>query len=393
MLAEGLGAIAPLLQLLQDELGPGGHHKILLVHPEQPSRLVAVVGVEEGGQAGGQVGLVEVDALLRGGGGVLHVEQVEAVGHAGVRAGDGDVEQPGFHRAEAEGHLKLHPGGDEPAFVLDPGVGPLVLAAVAELLLEQAVVVVEAHPVPRQAQGGDGVQEAGRQTAQPAVAQGGLGLHVLQAGQGLPALIQRGLYVPVYPQGQQVVAQQLADEEFGGEIVQLPLPLGGGAGGGQLLGELEQGVVELAVPTLGQLQAVPGLGDLLKAVFHIHEQRLLSKQSAGRGPSGPVPRRRGHDSAESIPPFPRPVNGQNHQIQAARPSFPRGWQGPPSPAAREPAGGAVGTPPPTVWPVWPWAGAGGGRGPWTAAGGPPGRGPPVRAASATASCRPGWRGC
>ena len=169
MVADGLRGEAPLVQLLQDELGPGGHHEILLVHPQQPACLVAVVGVEEGGQVGGQVGLVKVDALLGGGGGMLHIKQVQPVGHAGVGAGDGDIKELGLHRPEAEGHLKLRPGGDEPAVVIDPGVGLLELVAQVEFLLEQAVVVVEADTVPGQPQSGDGIQEAGSQAAQPAV--------------------------------------------------------------------------------------------------------------------------------------------------------------------------------------------------------------------------------
>ena len=270
VVAEGIQGAAPLLQLFQHQLGSGGHHEVLLVHPQQPSRLVAVVGVEEGGEAGGQVGLVEVDALLGGGGGGLHVKEVQAACGGGVSAGDGDVKQLGLHRAEAEGHFEFHTGGDEPALVLDPGVGPLGLLVVLELLLKQAVVVVEAHAVPVQAQGGDGVQEAGGQAAQAAVPQGGLGLHVLDSGQGAAALRQDGVHLVVNAKGQQVVAQQLADKELGGKIIQFPVPRGGWAGGGQLLSELEQAVVELAVAALGELQAIAGLGQLEKAGFNVH---------------------------------------------------------------------------------------------------------------------------
>ena len=220
---------------------------------------------------GGQVGLVKIDALLGGGGGVFHVEQVQPVGNARVCAGDGDIKELGLHRPEAEGHLKLRPGGDEPAVVLDPGVGLLELVAQVEFLLEQAVVVVEADTVPGQPQSGDGIQEARSQAAQPAVAQGGLGLHVLDGGQGFAALGQRLLYLIINAQGQQVVGQQLADQKLSGEIVQLALPLGGGAGLGQLLGELEQYVVQLAVTALGGLPAVFGLGQLLHPLFDVHD--------------------------------------------------------------------------------------------------------------------------
>ena len=178
---------------------------------------------------GGQVGLVKVNALPGGGGGVFHVEQVQPVGNACVCAGDGDVKKPGLYGAEAEGHLKLRPGGDEPAVVLNPGVGLLKLVAHMEFLLKQAVVVVEAHPVPGQPQGGDGVQEAGGQAAQPAVAQGGLGLTLLNFGQGLPGLLQSGPGLFKKPQVDQVVGEKLSHQKLGGDVIELLIS--GNAGG------------------------------------------------------------------------------------------------------------------------------------------------------------------
>ena len=222
MVGQGVGGVPPALQLGEDQLGPGGHHEILLIHPEQPPRVVAVVGVEEGGQPVGDVPLVKVDAHPGGGGGLGHVEEVEPVGALVVGSGDGDVVEHRLQVETAEGDVEGAPGGDEPAVRLHPGVRDLGLAVVVEFLPEEAVVVVQAHAVAGQAQGGDGVQEAGGQTAQTAVAQGGLWLHGLDDTQ-VPAQVgQQGANLVVESQGQQVVGQELAHEELGGEIVELP---------------------------------------------------------------------------------------------------------------------------------------------------------------------------
>ena len=63
MIRELTGRKAPFLQFRQYELGAGGYHEVLLVDPKPPARLVAVIGIEEGGQAVGNVLLVEADAL------------------------------------------------------------------------------------------------------------------------------------------------------------------------------------------------------------------------------------------------------------------------------------------------------------------------------------------
>ena len=82
-------------------------------------------------------------------------------------------------------------------------------------------MVGEAQAVRRQAKRGETVQEAGRQPPQAAVAQGGLQLKLLQLGQG-DAL--RRQFVPnrfVQAQVDQVVAQQLADQELRGDVIDL----------------------------------------------------------------------------------------------------------------------------------------------------------------------------
>ena len=84
----------------------------------------------------------------------------------------------------------------------------------------------------------------------------------------IPAQVgQQLLYLAVDAQGQQVVAQQLAHKELGGEVVQLPLPLGGGAVLGQAADEDEQSFIELMVVTLVRGAAKAGLSGLEELFF------------------------------------------------------------------------------------------------------------------------------
>ena len=171
MLAEGVGGIAALRQLVQDQLRAGRHHEVLLIDPQQLPVVVAVVGVEEGGQAAGDVPLVKVDAVGGGLRRVGHVEQVQPVGDAAAGPRHRDVVQHRVQRKAAEGDGVPPAGGDQPAVGAKPRVGLLALTAVGQLLPEQPVVIVEPHAVPRQAQRRDGIEEAGGQPPQPAVAQ------------------------------------------------------------------------------------------------------------------------------------------------------------------------------------------------------------------------------
>src|SRR5699024_11242110 len=83
-------------------------------------------------------------------------------------------------------------------------------------------------------------------------------------------LLQQGGHRVKDTQGQQVVAQQLADEELGREVVQLAASVRGGALGGQLLGELEKSVVDLTLGALGQGLAVTLLDDRIESCLKFH---------------------------------------------------------------------------------------------------------------------------
>ena len=276
VLGELTERLALVLQLLEDELGPGADHEVLLVHPQKPSGPVAVVGVEEQGEVVEDVALVEVDAVFHQG--LVHplqVEEVELV-HAAFIAGDIQVveHRPGLPLGE--GHGEAHSGVLQPALGGEPGVRLLLLLVVPEVLVEQAEVVEKAHPVPGQAQGGAGVQIAGGQAPQAPVAQGGFRLRLFHGGQVLPRLLQRLFHLVVDPQVDQVVGEELAHQKLRGDIVELPLPLNPGGGGQLLLGQLQQGLVDLLVVRGQQPLREPQAHFLFQLIPHTHRSCLLS---------------------------------------------------------------------------------------------------------------------
>ena len=132
----------------------------------------------------GDVCFVKLDAILGGGGGLLHVKEVQSVANAILIAGNLQVVQSGVQREAPELYRVGHPGIQQPGLRRNPGVGHLSLPASVQPLTEQAIVVIEAHTVPVESQGGDGVQKAGGQAAQPAVTQGRLRFLILNLGQG-----------------------------------------------------------------------------------------------------------------------------------------------------------------------------------------------------------------
>jgi len=118
-------------------------------------------------------------------------------------------------------HAVDHPG----AAVAAPVVGPLLLPAVDDDLVEQAVVVEDAVAVARDAEGGHGVHVAGGQTPQAAVAQAGVALLL---GQVLKGVTQLGQHLPaprLHAHINDVVHEEAAGQKLHGQIID---PLGQG---------------------------------------------------------------------------------------------------------------------------------------------------------------------
>ena len=92
-------------------------------------------------------------------------------------------------------------------------------------------MVVEAHAVAGQAQRGDGIQEARGQAAQTAVTERRLDLKLLN----LIEVVARGgelvLNLVIDAEVDHVVDEQLADQEFGGDVIELFLAIVERAGG------------------------------------------------------------------------------------------------------------------------------------------------------------------
>ena len=228
VVGQGVRGKAPLLQLRQDQLRPGGHQEILLIHPQQPPGLVAVVGIEEGGQVVPDIPLVKVDTHPGGVSRVGQVEQVQPVGAAAARPGDGDVIHDSRHLGVPQRDGERPPRLDEPAVTLEPGVRLLRLLAPGEHLAEQAEVIIQAHAVPGQPQGGNGVQKAGGQTAQAAVAQTCVRLFLIDAVQADVSLGQSLLGSVIQAQIEQAHLEAAAHQELHAQVVDL---LGAGADG------------------------------------------------------------------------------------------------------------------------------------------------------------------
>ena len=82
-------------------------------------------------------------------------------------------------------------------------------------------MVPQTYAVAGQVQRCQRVEEAGSQTPQAAVAQRRLRLYLFNVGKALSGSSQRRPGFVVQPQIDEVVGQQLANKEFGADIVQL----------------------------------------------------------------------------------------------------------------------------------------------------------------------------
>ena len=212
---------APGGTLSQNELGTGRDHQVLLVHPQAAACLIGIVRVEEEGQVLVDGSFIEGnavvdDALIDG----VKVKQVQGVGAALV-AGNGQLVQPGSVFLARQLHRVGDVGLFCPAVGGEPRVGLFVLHAVLKGLVEQAEVIPQAHAVAGQVQRCQRVEEAGSQTAQTAVAQRRFRLHLFDIGKALADGSQCIAGFIVQSQIDEVVGQQLADEKFGADIVQL----------------------------------------------------------------------------------------------------------------------------------------------------------------------------
>ena len=285
VLVQRFGGEAALRQFTQDELRGAGDHEILLIDAQQAAVLVAVIRVEEERQVVLDVRLVKGDAVPddalvdR-----VEVKQVQRVAPA-IRAGDVDVVHRREHGLFAQPDGEMHVRAPQPALPAAPGVRKLLLLVGLKALAEEAVVVAKARAVAAKAQRRDGVEEARGQATQAAVAQRGLALLLLDLRQVEAVARERRLRLLKQPQADQVAREQLADQKFRRDIVELFVAREPRTVAHFLKRQLHQRVVDLGA--LGRLQrlAEEVAKQRIQFLFHvlILSEWLAPGARAGQG--------------------------------------------------------------------------------------------------------------
>ena len=105
--------------------------------------------------------------------------------------------------------------------VLEPVVRGLYLEAVLDLLAEQTVAVSDAAAIGRIIEGGQGIQEAGRKSAQSSVSKGRIPLLILYKVEVNSQLIKSLPDLLIASEIDEVIAQGTSLKELHGKIVEL----------------------------------------------------------------------------------------------------------------------------------------------------------------------------
>jgi hypothetical protein len=183
---------------------------------------------------------------------------------------------------------------------LQPVVGLLALPAIGQRLPEDAVLVAQPVAHRRQLAGGQGIEEAGGEPAEPAIAEPGVGLLVEQPDPVEIVAPHRLLDHRIEQQVVDVVGQRPADQELHRQVVDplRVLPLVGLLGVEPAMGEQVahrpgEGLEPLAIARRGQshdvvedqvplIERVMGAGELDRAEAILLEQ-LRHRLAAHRG--------------------------------------------------------------------------------------------------------------
>ena len=254
---------AALDGLVDQELGGVARHEVLLVDAKQAALLIGIIRIEEQGEVLGDFRLVEVDGAA-GDQAVVdtcQVKQAQAVLGGLTVTGHIDVDELGgdgkIAKLDSVGAVVI----DQDVLLAKPLVGDGLLLVVGKALAEQAVVIVEAHAVTGKAQRGNGIQEARGQAAQAAVAQRGLDLELLDLVEVVACGGELVLNLVVDAEVDHVVDEQLADQKFGGNVIELFLAVVERTGGRALLHELDQQLINTTVIELLERSSEGLLGE------------------------------------------------------------------------------------------------------------------------------------
>ena len=254
---------AALDGLVDQELGGVAHHEVLLVDAKQAALFIGIIRIEEQGEVLGDLGLVEVDGAA-GDQAVVdtcQVEQAQAVLGGLAVTGHIDVDELGgdgkIAKLDSVGAVVI----DQDVLLAEPLVGDGLLLVVGKALTEQAVMVIEAHAVTGKAQRGNGIQEARGQTAQAAVAQRRFDLKLLNLVEVVAGSGELVFNLGIDAKVDHVVDQQFANQKLSRDVIELFLAIVERAGGGALLHEFDQQLVNATVVELLERGAKRLLGE------------------------------------------------------------------------------------------------------------------------------------
>ncbi len=133
-------------------------------------------------------------------------------------------------------------------------------------------MIIQSDTLSGKPEGCNGIKETGSQTSETAVSERRLRLHLLYRGKLFAVFLKNLLQIFVNPQIDQVVGQKLTDQELRRDIINLLLALDPFRRFHQLLGKLQNAVIQLLVAAGGNGFAVSALCLALHLLLQIHYQ-------------------------------------------------------------------------------------------------------------------------
>ena len=210
---------APFLAFFQNHLRACADHKILLIDPQEPSCIVAVIRVKEQGQILGNLCFIKRDPFLdqrriHG----IQIKQVQIV-RTSLISGNCQLIKPCRIILSCKGYGISLFGFLRPFVSAQPKIRRLTLALVLKFLMKQAAVIPKANPIPRKVQCSQRIQKAGCQPSKSAVTKAWFRLHLFKVSHRFSMCLQASFHILIESKIDQVVAQQFSNQKFGGNII------------------------------------------------------------------------------------------------------------------------------------------------------------------------------
>ena len=170
---------------IQDQLRSVADHKILLIDPQQPSVVVAVIRIQKQRQIPRDILLVKADPVRYDGFlHAVHVKEMKLVGPVFITC-HFNIVHSGLQCQSPEGNRIRDIGFHKPALIFDPWIRSFLLQPVFKFLLEQPQVIIQPDPVAAHSQRGNRIQKARRKTTQSAVSERRLRLQLFDLAEVL----------------------------------------------------------------------------------------------------------------------------------------------------------------------------------------------------------------